>query len=87
MKDSEIKETIEAHEEAITDIHSEIEDLKDKIDRQEQALQHQRQFQKEIDAILDTHRVEIKALAGIINSVFKQVAQIESDLITGEATP
>ena len=80
MKDSEIKETIEAHEEAITDIHSEIEELKEKL-----AADNSRWIQ--IEVILDTHRVEIKALSGLFKSLLKQVAQIESDLITGEAAP
>ena len=101
MKDSEIiphlswiKEYVEAHEAALNDIHAEIEDLKDRL-----LKEGNRRIN--IEDILDTHRVEIKALSGLLKSMLKQVAQVESDLAapvlykeewledltTGEVTP
>ena len=72
MNDSKIKEYVEAHEDALSDIHSEIEDLREKL--------------TDLYRAVDTHRVEIKALSGLLKSLLKQVAQVESDLITGEAS-
>ena len=80
MKDNEVKEYVESHEELLLDIVAEIEELKNRLLKESSRRIN-------IENILDTHRVEIKALSGVLKSMLKQVAQVESDITTGEATP